>query len=284
MVRTRFKLVAVAATLAMACSLAKAGTVLPSLVQLEDLNSKVLVDLRSQAGVESWQVDGASNLFQQWFWVRTGDQREQSIDTLGLLDAKVSDVNFNEGNDTLVAVFGSNDGLKITLSLNLTGAKIGSKSSDLAETIKIENAGSTALPISFFQYVDFDLNGGLYDDIGQFPNSNTVTQKSATNGLIVSETVVTPAPTHREVALRSQLLDKLNDERATTLADNTGPVTGDVAWAFQWDRVLNPGQSLIISKDKNLKADPVPLPDSVWMGALLLGGIGITSIRRRIAA
>ena len=280
MVRTHVKFVALAATLAMACSLAKAAPV----VELKDLNSQVTIDLGSQAGVEHWFVDDVSHLFQQWFWFRVGETAEKPINSLGLLFYNVTNANENPGDDTLVASFGSNEGLKITIALLLTGGEAGSKSSDLAETIKIENKGQTALPISFFQYVDFDLNGHIFDDVGAFPNANTVSQKSSEHGLVVSETVVTPVPSRREIAQWSTTLDKLNDDLPTNLANNTGPVSGDVTWAFQWDRVLNPGQNLIISKDKNLKADPVPLPASVWMGRLLLGGIGITSIRRRLAA
>jgi hypothetical protein len=79
---------------------------------------------------------------------------------------------------------------------------------------------------------------------------------------------------------RDHLQDNwVNDGLPTTLSDTpigtvVGP--GDMTWAYQWDVVINPGDTFQISKDKNLSAIPVPEPASgllvtIAAGMLLVG-------------
>src|SRR3974390_2390515 len=54
------------------------------LYTLTDQNSLANLDLGSQAGMYNWTVDGASSLYQQWFWYRIGSTGpEASINTIG---------------------------------------------------------------------------------------------------------------------------------------------------------------------------------------------------------
>ena len=92
---------------------------------------------------------------------------------------------------------------------------------------------------------------------------------------VLSETVVTPAPSHYELATTFATLISLNDLLATTLSDlpllgvPLGPT--DATWAFQWDFSIGSGGSAIISKDKSIRRVPEP-------GTLILFGFGLIGL------
>jgi hypothetical protein len=101
-------------------------------------------------------------------------------------------------------------------------------------------------------------------------NANTVRQTEG--NLVLQETVGTPAPDHVEMANHPETLLRLQDDTITTiLNDNVGPVSGDVTWAWQWDFLIAPGDSVIISKD--LRMQVVPVPAAAW-----LFGFGLVSL------
>jgi hypothetical protein len=232
-----------------------------TIVVLQDLNSVATFSTQTQGGQQGWQVDGTSQLFQQWFWYRIGNAAEQSLDSLPQTGLITSDTNFNPGNDHMVVQY-TGAPLRITTTYSLVGSAPGTGNSDLGEQIKVENQGATPLDFHFFQYVDFDLNGTPNDDVVSFLNANAVLQQDS--GGVLSETVNTAlgaSSTHREVNLYPNTLNSLNDTLPTTLNDNLGPIgPGDVTWAFQWDFTIGVGGSVTISKDKLLA---VPEPSSL---------------------
>src|SRR5262245_60521148 len=71
------------------------------LFTLLDGNSVANFSTASQAGAYGWSVDGISQLYQQWFWFRVGNNPEASIDTLPIQVEGVNDTNGNGLNDTL---------------------------------------------------------------------------------------------------------------------------------------------------------------------------------------
>jgi hypothetical protein len=226
---------------------------------LTDINSTVLIDPASQAGMYSWVVDGKSYLVKQWFWLRIGDAGpEHSLDTLS--PPVVSQ--FDAADCKIV--YNNQQGLEVTLKYGLTGGEPESGFSDVSEIIKFTNKGTATLNLHFFQYANFKLSDG--NDKVKFLNNAQVLQTA--EGVGLSETVVTGFPQHHEAANVPTTLVRLNDGDPTTLNDNGGPVTGDVNWAFQWDFSVLPGDSFIISKDKNIN---VPEPATL---VLLVMGIG----------
>jgi hypothetical protein len=224
---------------------------------LEDLNSMVEFSPGSQDGQFKWWVDDVNYLSKQWFWYRVGNEgQEYSIDTLLMpKEPKLLDANFNDGNDVLsVRYVSSTNSFMVDLIFTLTGAPWGSQTSDLAETIIITNTGTTPLDFHFFQYVDLNLGFESQDTV-RFMNDNTVRQTSV-GGPMASETVITPTSSHREIDYVPNTLGRLNDTLPTTLNDFSGPLTGDVSWAYQWDVEIAPKMGFVISKDKQITPEP----------------------------
>ena len=100
----------------------------------------------------------------------------------------------------------------------LRGGAPGSEVSDMTELISITNLSASPLDFHFFQYADFDLSAA---DSVQFTNLNSVQQSGANTRL--TETVVTPIPSHRQGDFFPTILNSLNDAAPTTLND-TPPI------------------------------------------------------------
>jgi len=233
-------------------------------ITLTDGNSSLLINPDDQSGVYNWTVGGNNVLYQQWFWYRVGDTAEQSIDTLG------APVVGTLGTRSAELLY-TGSSFTIDILYSLTGGTT-NLASDVAETIRIINTGSSSLDFHFFQYSDFDLNGiGSPDSVTLGPSvaGYGARQVSDNGGPVLSETVTTPAPSHVEANVFANTLISLDDGGPTTLNDVTAAGPGDVTWAFEWDRSIAAGDSLIISKDKNIS--PVPEPATILgLGTLLL--------------
>jgi hypothetical protein len=255
-----------------------------AILTLVDENSSANFDTATPANNFSWFVDGVNQLSQQAFWFRVGNVPEQSLHTLPIGLQGTTDANFDGNQDTLfVRYLGA--GFKAETRYTLDGGAPGSGSSDMGEQISITNTGAGPLDFHFFQYADFDINGTAGGDALVFTNPNTVRQFEP--GFELTETVVTPVPAHREGAFFNTTLVKLNNGVADNLADAPpigtvlGP--GDVTWAYQWDFLLQPGDTFQISKDKNLHATP-PVPEPGTGSLLAIAtGLFVGRLRKRTA-
>jgi hypothetical protein len=260
-------IVAVGMFACLAVTLAAGGTT----VTLTDMNTVVKVDVGpdSPAGMSSWTVDGQNHLNRQWFWYRVGDAGpERPLETLGTPTILCQI-------DRVLMVSYAGQQLTTEVAYMLTGGTPGSRLSDIAEQIRFVNTGSTSLQMHFWQYSDFDFEGTPEGDTIRI-NGNTVNQ--AGESLIVSETVVTPRPSHFEAALFGDTLARLTDGLPTTLNDVAGPLTGNVTWAYEWDFTLPARGTYIISKDKLI--DPVPEPATLVTVSLGLAAV-VARLRRR---
>lgn len=259
---------AIAGAVALAAGSAQAAPIL-----LEDGNASTVFDPMSQSGQSQWLVDGVHMLTHEWFWYRIGQNAESSIDTLDAAPQVFhSDTNpFDDvRRDALSVLYTSPGFLQIEATFILRGGTAGSNTSDVTETLTIRNLGTVALPISFFQYADFDLNGTVFDDYVNITALNNVLQGDGP--VTVSETIVNPPSSLFEANFFANTLAALNDGVATNLNGVAGAVNGDLTWAFQWDFLLGAGDSFTISKDKLI----VPTP-----GALALLGVGGLALARR---
>ena len=242
-------------------------------VMLTDQNATAVFDLASPAGLNSWTIDGIEQLKRQWFWYRVGPSGpEQSIDSLTLGASHTADTNMDGSDDGLFVTY-AGAGFQIDLTFLLMGGSAGSRTSDLFENIRITNTGGATLDFHFFQYVDFDLGGDGSSNSTTILDGSTAYQTAG--GLYLSETVVGPSPSRYQADFADTLFSDLTDAYPSVLSNNAGPVTGDTAWAFEWDKELKSGQSLIISKDKNV------VPEPVTMALLGAGAVWLIVLRRR---
>jgi hypothetical protein len=242
---------------------------------LTDGNSVATVDPFSQAGMFSWKVQGQEQLHQQWFWFRVGNTAEHSIDTIS------APVVQRPNPRSMTTTYG-NAQYNIRLDYTLSGGSFVAPGqtavSDMGESITINNTSGESLDFHFFQYSDFDLGGPGNDNIRLGRNLHGLFNEAAQTDPFagITETVVSPGANHGEVAFFNTTLTKLNDGVADTLNDNDGGPNGlgpgNVTWALQWDILLAPGASAIISKDKYLQVQIVPEPSVLaLLGVAVLG-------------
>jgi len=233
-------------------------------------NSSVTINPATQMGMNSWNVDGQDQLFQQWFWYTAGSMTsERSIDTIG---APV--ITVNSASQATSTYTGS--GFTLSVIYDLVGGAAGSGQSAINETITINNTTGSALSFRFFQYSDYNL-GGVDQDVVQIqPGFGYALVTSG--ALSLGEAVLSPSANNGEVAPFDLTLQKLNNASIDNLNGTLGPsVPGDNTFAFQWDFTIAPNGSQIISKVKSLQVQVVPEPTSAVLG---LFGIGLLVGRR----
>lgn len=257
-----------------------------AVITLSHNNSVARIDPDSAnpatAGMVDWEVQGEEQLQQQWFWYRVGVNPEQPINTISA--ASTSTFLGTRGLSTVYA----NANYSVQIDYLLTGGSVapigGIAHSDVAETISIQNTSGAPLDFHFFQYSNFDLTGGGNDSVilgtDPFGKFNSANQSDGVALLTESVSVVAPSAIHGEAGIFATTYTKLNDAFADVLNDNVAAGPGDVTWGFQWDLLLAPGQSFIISKDKHLQVlinDPnIPEPSSLGLIA-----VGLLACARR---
>ena len=232
----------------------------------------------ARPGMFSWTSGGVDQMYQQWFWYRVGASGpERSLDSLTELGVQLADTNFlwDPSPDTLTLHYGNGatlgaSSMVVSVSYMLRGGLDGEGlASDITEVITIVNKGATPLDMHFFQYTDLDLAGEGGGDLAMLSGPYNTIRQSGGNGHAAGEMVITPGPSHYEIALWGDTLAKLNDADADSLADIAGVVgPGDVTWAFQWDFTIPAGTSVRISKDKQLVLMPEPITVVGVMGGL----------------
>ncbi len=280
-------------------------------------------------GVDSLTINGSPQVEQQWFWYRLGPTGSLvSLDTLSpafvtLLNTSTSNVlpipNSQTGTQQTGSLFnvlnlqyngtyttGSGSAnFSIDVNYQLTGG--GSQKASINETIRIANGlGSTiSLPIQFFQFNHFDLNGDTTHQnvaIEPDPTNNpgspsfyiSANQFNSDPGLGSQDEVLALNPNFYEADSGGlNPLPGLGAHLAGNATLPPGPNTagpGDVTWAFEWDftsgsptsndyGVIAPGDSEIISKVRTITV-PEPASSIVLLG---LGGLWLTRRSRRSA-
>lgn len=227
----------------------------PPVVTIADRVATASFDLGSAAGMQDWTIAGTDHLSQQWYWIAVDGGPATSIDQLGLFGFLTADTNLDGVDDQLSFRYDNNI-TQVDATLTLRGSGSGLPTSTLSQLVKIENVSNDPLDISFFQYADLDL-GGTADDamvVVNLPDSITQTDF----GPAVMETSVGPNPSHYAASLTGAPLglpallgagDMLSD-----IAGPSGP--GDLAWAFEWDFTLQPGEVFNISEDNFIVPEP----------------------------
>jgi hypothetical protein len=253
------------------------------LFSLEDDNSTASFNTGSPSNNSNWSVDGENQLNQQAFWFRVGNAAEQSLHTLPILAESATDTNLDFDLDTLFVRY-NGGAFWAEVRYALDGGTSGSGSSDMSEQISIINRTGAPLNFHFFQYSDFNISNTANDDTAVFTNANAVQQYDG--GIRLTETVITPVPSHREIDFFPNTLTKLNDGVASNLSDTPaygaplGP--GNMTWAYQWDVTIPAGGTFQVSKDKNLNAQLIPEPGTFTMLAIAGVLASLVHGRRRL--
>jgi hypothetical protein len=247
-------------------------------------------------GMNSWVVDKweENQLKQQSFWYSIDEGVAQSLYTMSLAGTPQTQ-NGADGIYDVLMTF-TNLQLRVSIEYTLTGDGTGSGSADMQEQITIKNISSSQLTLNFFQYSDFNLLGGANDTatlLGTpYIPGNPLTgylgavQTTGAGGSGIAELINAPNATYGEVNYAdvgvNATLYKLNNTTNLTLNGTANAGQGDVTWALQWTKTLNPGQMLDISKDKGLSIELIPEPSTVALSALGIGMLGLV-LRRRLS-
>lgn len=249
-------------------------------ITLQSGNSSISIDPNNQDGMYNWTVDGTNQLNQQWFWYRSTSGAQHSIDTLQ--EQPGSPVEMNTGSAPAgdfdwanITYEDANKSFQLSATFALNGGLAKSGASDVAETLKITNIGSTKLTYSLFDLTNFTLGGAGSQSV-TISGANTADQSRSGN---TADTVISPKASEYEAGSYSSLLTALNTTSNLTLSDSTSATDPAAAWAFEWDLQLNPGQSYVISLDKQIRTS-VPEPTSA-VALLGMGGLFLNRPRRR---
>lgn len=252
---------------------------------LTDENSTVRFETESSEFLSDWVVDGFDEVFQRGFWYRVGDEGpERNVHaTLTQTQANTADLDGDGRPDELFVEY-ENPGLfNIELVYSLEGGRPGSLRSLLNEAVEIFNVSDSPLDISLFAYSDYDLHSSAGGDsvvVSRNPDVGTVAafQQDSTGA---SVTVASnPGADRYEASNYPDLVSQLNfistDPTNLAFTDGSSTASGDVTFAFQYDRTIGAGESRLISQSAFVQEVPEPtsvvgmLALSVWGGGTLL--------------
>jgi hypothetical protein len=238
--------------------------------------SVVNVD-ETQARVNNWFVGGIDNVFDHSYWFRVGDAGNA---------ARVSTISSGT-----VTMFGSraaevvyqNATMRVTLSYLLTASANG-QMADLTESALFENLSGGTMSMRLFQYSDWDMNATAANDTATRLNSSSFGVVDGAVSAINAVQGGTPIPEFSEVALFPSTLNNIDLTNGYNLNTAAGggigqQITGDIAYAFQWNRDLAANGSFVMSTNK---VAVVPEPGTII--ALSLGAAALVARRRRKTA
>ena len=231
-------------------------------VVLEDtgLNASLTIDTAVGNAID-WTVEGINNLALRDYFIRFGTPG------IGNPELPINDTNFvlSGGNPYDNDFFPGNEGLsvlyydvnqqvRIIENTTLVPGLVGSNESTFTDSIRIDNLTAAPLQVSLFLYGNYTLLNSLVNDVAAIVGPRSLDQLY--DGAIF-ETSVTVTPTHFQVGDATTLLTTLLDGDSTTLNDNPIAVNDNLAYAFQWDFLIGPSQSILLGSSNSITVPEV---------------------------
>lgn len=241
---------------------------------LTDTGTSAVIDTQSVMGIKDWFIGGIDQASQSTYTWRVGDSTANDpISNLVQLSAIQTGTRLLDVAYENVAL-----GFRIDITYLLTG---GTTTFDIAEIGRVTNTGNQSLNFRLIQYNDFDLNGTPSNDTATRLNSSQIRQVDGAMTLNFVSEGATPVPTHSQVSglFFFPLTTIAGFDLDSPAGSNIGQsFTGDAAYAYQWNFVINPGQSFTISTDK-----VAAVPEPGTMIALGLGAVALLRRKRRVS-
>jgi hypothetical protein len=250
---------------------------IPPLIELASGNSNYQFNLLRFSEDQAWTVDGVDTLFSDLFFLNLGNTPARRY--LGLENLRPLAFHQSSPNRATAAFSTYGGGLSLSLDSVLWGGAAGSFSATRRETVTLTNTGTTALEVSLFKYIDYDLrfDGLVNNDTVAFAQ-NTLMQTDPSRALATLS--VDQTPTAVQLGPYGQLLAQFYNSPAVDLQNSPAPlVNRDVTAAMQFDRILNPGESasfqffLAVQRQPKTKAVPEPGTATALLGLGLFGMI-----------
>lgn len=262
---------------ALSCAAASAQAAVATFT-LEDGNSRAGIVNRN--GMTTWFIDGGrDNVFISNFYARIGAAGPEATlyDLIGVPAATQPAPN-------MVRFAFTGPGLNALLEWELTGYAAGSARSMIRKSLELSNAGADPLDVAVFDYTDFDIrfNQPAQRDQSVMTSRSRLVTTNADQPLRIV-TSVGPQPDGWEISDFFSLYTKffVDLDGPTTLSSLPAigtpfpAVAGDNAFAFQWNRRLDPGESARFVQVARFA--PVPAPA---IAPLLGGALGLLAWRR----
>lgn len=221
--------------------------------------------------INDWIVGGTDHVFEHTYFWRSGSTgTAELLSTIGTPTVSLF------GSRGAEVVYANSD-VRVTVNYFMTASTNGS-AADLAESVMVENLGG-AMQFTLFQYNDFDLNGSSGNDQALRENSSTISISDVDSEVHEAVEGGTPIPTFSEINnAYPELFDNITGTTGYNLntAAESGlgeSLSGDIAYAFQWDRDMAAGGAWLVSTDKVMA---VPEP-----GSMIALGAGIAALLAR---
>ena len=225
------------------------------------------------ASVVNWQMSGLVHHVNQHSWYfRDGDGGAASL--VSTISAPTDTLFGTQGAEVVYA--GSD--LTVTINYFLQANSNGTAAS-LAEQVTFES--NFGINLRLFQYNDYDISGTPADDTATRLNSSTIVQF---DGDFAATTGGTPIPDFSEIAPFSTLRQNIESTAGYNLNTPAGngigeTVSGDMTFAYQWNRNLGDGESFVLSTNK-----VAAVPEPATLAVLGFGALALLRRRRRKAA
>jgi hypothetical protein len=249
---------------------------------LLDGNARVQLFPNTDATVRVFSIDnGPDNVFRANYYYRLGETAERALSTIG--NGQFMPIGSNRLDVTFQA-----PSFTSLVSYILQGGSAGSGRATLQESVSLTNTTAAAIALTLFDYADYDLlfNQAVPDDQAVVVQPGLIRQFDPLSTLLASTSVV---PDRYEInfglggPVLFPILTRLNDAEPTVLSNTPAigvPFPGtpaDVSFAYQWNLTLNPGQTFVLTSQKNIEAVPEP----TTIGAMVATAIGGAWLRRR---